>query len=177
MEIKIFHLYLEVMTACLNGKYCYGNGAQWHFLDWLGENTIADTWTGTRTIVKNANPIAPHVDMDTYNTLHSFLMQQKCDDEPCTVGSIRDNGFMQMKSSLLNSCKKGEIVHTNGQQWYVRSNVCPTLISIYESPTGEGVERKMTHRWMNPISSWQYIQGHPTYRVVSDEVIDYISRW
>jgi hypothetical protein len=161
-----FKAFMEVIDACNNGRYMYGNGGTWYIVDTLGNKVCIDTTTPAAT----TTPVPTYVGTartcyTTANSLEDFLMG--CDGKITTDKQEYNLAYRNVASLVINRY----CVFTNGGQWYMYTN---GNVSCYELGTlGEWA----TVRHYDALSSWKYIKSNGNTPITETQSIkDYLKR-
>lgn len=157
--------------ACKEGRLQHGNGAQWCIVDELAGDTVIDTCTGTVRRVDTPNPVPAHTDMQTYDMLHSFLLQSKMQDNVTTTHEY-GHTYRTCMDVLVQACKNQEILFTNGGQWYVNHKNDPMRVFVYDIT----VRGKVSVTVMSAGNSWKYTMQNQGRQTIDDATILHLSR-
>ena len=168
---RIFYLFIEVMKACQEGRFQHGNGAQWCIVDQLSGDVVIDTCEGSVRCVNTPDQLPAHTDMGTYNTLRSFLLQSKMQDNVTTTYTY-GYAYRSTMDALVQACKNQEVLFTNGAQWYVRHSNHPGLVFVYDIT----VRGQVAVTQMSGGNSWKYMQDNTVRQSIDDATILYLSR-
>ena len=159
-----FKAFMEVIDACNNGRYMYGNGGTWYIVDTLGNKVCIDTTTPAAT----TTPVPTYVGTTrtcytTANNLEDFLMG--CAGKIATDKQEYNLAYRNVAMLVAN----GNCVFTNGGQWYMYNN---GNVSCYE--LGALGEWATIHQY-DALSSWKYIKANGNTRIIETQSIkDYL---
>jgi len=155
---------MEVIDACNNGRYMYGNGGTWYMVDTLGNKVCIDTTTPAAT----TTPVPTYVGTartcyTTARDLEDFLMG--CHGEITETKRPYDMAKRYVRDLVMD----GYCVYFNGGQWYMNVN---GNVSCYElGALGEWA----TVRYYDSLSSWRYLQSTGGGKaVVTQSIKDYL---
>lgn len=165
MQDKTFNLFIEVINAANDGRYCHGNGAQWCIVDNDGNNVVIDTIRNERVIVDTPNQVAPHAEVATAANLERFLMNS----EATNVNTTKYDGYYAVNTAvqdILAAAATNNVWHFNGGQTVIEKWGC---IYSYDTTT----RGQVTVTSMGAFASWKYKRAAINKQPLSDEAIKF----
>lgn len=145
---NIFSLFIEVIKAAREGRFLYGNGADWHIVDHTGRKLHINTSNGTVTQVPEYIGEA-HADWRIADRLVNFLLASN----PCADFEY-DIKYSDAVMHRDNSLRNGMVLHYNGGQIYFRDYTNGVLWVDISTVR----ERTTMHR-MSALRAFQYLQA------------------
>jgi hypothetical protein len=165
----IFGLFIEVMEAAKEGRFCHGNAGQWIILDKNGKMIEIDTNEGVVNRELNTPEQNPaRVCMDTYDNISSMLMTSKTEEAYTTVCSGPE--YRKVMATLIEMIEDGRLKHTNGGIWTGVAKYHPGLIVSYTV----SVRGQITFSQRSLAASWQYNRNYPHFISVDQETVNYL---
>lgn len=168
MNDHIFSLFMEVINAAANGRYCHGNGAQWCIVDVQGNNLCIDTISGKTEFVA-PNPVAPHTDMVTARNLEQFLMSEEAVNRSETV----QTGYHAVRNAaldILRAAQNNGVYYFNGGQCTIETGW--NSVRVYDT----SVRGQVTVHTMGKMASWKYITANGGYKQkLNKESLDFFN--
>lgn len=163
MKDNKFNLFIQVIEAAREGRFMYGNGAQWYITTHANTkvciDTISDTTTATPDYVGT-----PRVDMDTVYSIERFL-QTTSQEQAATV----EYRYYDAKSIVKEAVNSNNLLFTNGNQWYVRVATNYVLMVTLGTQTSH-----VTVHAMNMHASWVYMQENNRPCILTDATRKYM---
>jgi hypothetical protein len=147
-----FTLMMEVIAAAKEGRYMYGNGAQWFIMDTYGKAVYINHIEGTRAFAPNY--VGCTVDaLAQAESLEKWLMSEVAEDPATTYMP-----YYTAKAQVAKHYMAGEVVFTNGNQWYIKP-VYSNYITVIELGTMvDGRDARVYS--MSAHASWKYIRAN-----------------
>lgn len=163
MNDNVFKLFIEVMTAAREGRYMFGNGAQWYIVNQFNHKVVIDTIQATTTPCPDYVG-TPRVDMDTVYSIERFL-KSASQEEAATV----EYRYYDAKSIVKEAVNSNNLLFTNGNQWYVRVATNYVLMVTLGIQTSH-----VTVYAMNMHASWVYMQENNRPCILTDATRKYM---
>lgn len=144
---NIFRLFIEVVFAAREGRFIFGNGADWYIVNHAGKKLHINTINGTVAAVSDYDG-QPHTDWRTADQLVNFLLASN----PCADFEYE----IKYSDAVLhkeNSIKNGMLLDFNGGQLYFRDYTNGVLWVDISS----NKETTVMHK-MSALRAFQYLQ-------------------
>lgn len=146
---KQFQMLMEVVKAAKEGRYMYGNGAQWYIVDECGQKLYINHITGEKQFIPNYEG-TPRVDMQFAESMERWLANEEA--ERAEESNLR---YSDAKAWVAKAVKEGRLLFTNGNQWYIQNAEWSGYVTIVELGT-LAAEARLYH--MNLHASWKYMR-------------------
>lgn len=163
MNDNIFNLFMLVIKAAREGRYVYGNGAQWYIMD-NGVPMCVDTINGQSFYLPSYKGMA-RVDMATADALESFLMSAQAEDTYKV-----EYRYSDAKSMIADAVRNNNLCFTNGNQWYAKvGTYCVVIVPLGVRASHVMVEVMNQHR------SWMYMRNNPRPCILTESTKKYMN--
>lgn len=149
MNDSTFTLFVEVMNAAREGRYMFGNGAEWYVTNEYGQKLVINTVRGTKQFCPSYVG-TPRVDMDVADRMRAFLLNAEKES------SIPMNHrYWDAHDMVAYAVRHNNVMYTNGNDWWIRtggSYVACVQLGI------RGTHTMVT--FLSAHSSWCYLQSN-----------------
>lgn len=161
MDITTFNLFIQVISAAREGRFMFGNGAQWYIVDHAGRKWMYDTSIGTRTLVPDYEG-TPRTDMGMAIRLEEFLLATKSEELFTRLVDYRE-----AKAMVRDALRGGNLIFTNGGQWYIEIGGGVAVVDLSTKVSGTWARYSV----MSRHGSWKYLREN-TGRVQTTEDLE-----
>jgi hypothetical protein len=153
MSGNLFNLFMEVISAAKEGRFIYGNGAQWHIIDRFGRMTVIDTCEGTTTLVPEYTG-TPRTDHSQSRRLEEFLMATQAEE-----GHTGEIGRNYAEEYIEDAKKNGNFIFGNGNHYFIRKG---GTVVVYEMGTTirRGMYQMVQFTAMTTHGAWKYLRAN-----------------
>lgn len=161
MNTTTFDLFIRVIKAAREGRFMHGNGAQWNIVDESGRKIVIDTTNNTVEFTPDYDG-KPYTSHDLAYRLEDFLALSESSDDYST-----DMEQHQAKAIVGQETANGNLMFTNGAQWYLRAKGTIIVIDLACVEIRGGYQREyrmVKYHAMSRHSAWKYVRAHGEIR-------------
>lgn len=165
MRDNKFNLFVKVIEAAREGRFMYGNGAQWYVVTHTGTKVCIDTTADTTTVVPNYQGY-PRTNTNVAEDLEAFLLQWDIETD------VRELPYTHAHDMVKTAIRENNVYYTNGSDWYITYGYSgSTVIRV----TLGVVAKTAPVEVYNQHSSWCYNKMTGGYKaVISDATKRYM---
>ena len=163
MDNKTFTLYMEIMTACKEGRFMFTNGAMNYIVDNCGQKIMINTVLGTKELVPNYNGEA-RTDMHEANSIETFLNKEDAQNP-----YVFERQYTVARDMVANAARRNEVLYTNGNLWYIKEAGTVVIVELGTQRYKQGFGYMTTLRSMSLHGAWKYLRfnGENTRREIT----------
>lgn len=163
MDNKTFTLYMEIMTACKEGRFMFTNSVMHYIVDNYGQKVMINTVNGTKELVPTYNGEA-RTDMHEANSLERFLNMEEAQDP-----YVFERQYTVARDMVANAARRNEVLYTNGHMWYIKEAGTVVIVELGAQRYKEGFGYMTRLYSMSLHGAWKYLRfnGENTRREIT----------
>jgi len=158
-----YDLFMRVISAALEGRYYYGNGALW-YINEQGKKLVVDTIHNTVTEVPHYEGTM-HSDTRVVSSLRDFLRTAHTESHDATY---TDGSMEYFIAQLVEAAMANRVLYGNGA-YYVFAKENGTVIWLNYTSGNRGEIQVST---MTKLGSWQYRE-----MMQNERISEYSRQW
>jgi hypothetical protein len=152
MSGNLFNLFMEVILAAREGRFMFGNGAQYFIVDRFGRMICVDTVAANWEIAPNYEG-TPRTDHSQSRRLEEFLMATQAEEGH--TGEIQRHYAEQY---IEEARQNGNLVHGNGNYYFVKKGGTVVVYSM-ATTIRRGMYQMVQFHAMSSHGAWKYLNA------------------